>query len=127
MRLRELWRVSVPGLLMIYAHPATHPALGLLGTEETEAKTLGHEAAYWWVYRQHGMKWAIKFELWRLCWKAHRLDFQHIGKRIGKSAVWVSRRLGTEMPIELDSMSYIATACNATFDFKIFDRGELVP
>jgi hypothetical protein len=85
---------------------------------EFSVRSIGHHAAYWWIYHRYGMKEAIRQELWRACWKAHRLDFKAIGEPMGKSARWVARRLADDGPLDLNAMSDIALACNATFDFK---------
>ena len=108
---------------MIY----TRPGLGLPGSENAEAKTIGHEAAYWWVYRRHGMKEAIRQELWRICWKVRRLDFAAIGAPLDRSAEWVAKRLADDGPLDFDAIGGIPAACNAEVEAKIFDRDKVVP
>jgi hypothetical protein len=85
---------------------------------EFRVSSIGHHAADGWTYPRYGMREANRQELWRVCWKAHRLDFKAIGSPMGKSARWVARRLADDGPLDLNAMSDIALACNATFDFK---------
>jgi hypothetical protein len=93
---------------------------------EFSVRSIGHHAAYWWIYHRYGMREAIRQELWRACWKAHRLDFKAIGEPMGKSALWVARRLADDGPLELNAIGAIPYVCGAGIEATAYYRGEPV-